>query len=64
MKRRYATVAVVAGLALGAFATGIAVAGDNDSPQGCNPGEWVHAKVVKANGESLSMSDHADLPAG
>ena len=62
MKKRYAAILAIAALAV---PVGIAEAkGGDDSPPGCSPGEWVHAKVTKANGESLRSSVHAELPPG
>jgi hypothetical protein len=57
--KRYATVTVVAVLALGALATGIAVAGDSPQ-QGCNPGEWVQV----TSGDRGTFTVKRTLPEG
>jgi hypothetical protein len=62
--KRYATVAVLAALALGALATGIAVAGGDDSPQGCKPGDWVTVTKVEPTGDKSTFSVKRSLPEG
>jgi hypothetical protein len=61
MKKRYAAIIAIAALAV---PVGLAEATDGTTTGKCNPGEWVHAKVVKPSGDSLRSSVHADLPPG